>query len=104
MEQPLDLTFLVKSMLQSVPIWAALAFLVNRYLKKTEKQEAEIEARLSRMEDHLKNIDLTLAAANLHQVTEIVETLRTQQHHFEIELKDLWRIAQKRVGASRKDL
>lgn len=56
MEQAFDLSKLIVSLMQAVPIWGIVAFAIHFYLKRNERTNTDLEKRLGNIENKLDNM------------------------------------------------
>jgi hypothetical protein len=111
----LDVQAIILKILESLPVGALMVMALQYYFRKTQKQEEihreekraqdgelkELERvkaeRMDKIENAIIEIKYSLAAMRIPEIMLELDEIKTNQRAFESDLKDLWRINQKKI-------
>lgn len=87
----IDFRQVMNGILQAVPVWGIVLGALQYWLHRQKKfQEAE-EARWSRIESRIYNIEISLASSGIVDLKKTVDDMKAAHISQELNIKALWR-------------
>ena len=88
----IDMRSITDALLQAVPLWGLLSFIIIRFLRKTDQREKDVQQRLQKIELAISLIQQSIQDAGINDMKHKIEQLNEFKTKSDMNIKALWRV------------